>query len=143
MNLNIRWRVLVVFASILVAVWALWPTYRLYKLTPEEREHMDPVALQELKEKSLRLGLDLQGGMHMVLELDDSKLDYSKTKNARADRDFAITWSKMHGKGRVFYSSLGHTRESWQDPDVQKMYLEAIRWVLGGSEGSTASHPKK
>jgi uncharacterized protein len=49
----------------------------------------------------------------------------------------------MHGKGRVFYSSLGHTRESWQDPNVQKMYLEAIRWVLGGSEGSTATHPKK
>ena len=49
----------------------------------------------------------------------------------------------MYGKGRVFYSSLGHTRESWQDPNVQTMYLEAIRWVLGGSEGSTASHAKK
>jgi type 1 glutamine amidotransferase len=81
--------------------------------------------------------------VNVIMRLDDTKLDYSKTKNARADRDFAITWSKMHGKGRVFYSSLGHTRESWQDPNVQKMYLEAIRWVLGLSEGSTASHPKK
>jgi uncharacterized protein len=81
--------------------------------------------------------------VNVIMRLDDSKLDYSKTKNARADRDFAITWSKMHGKGRVFYSSLGHTRESWQDPQVQTMYLEAIRWVLGGSEGSTATHPKK
>jgi type 1 glutamine amidotransferase len=81
--------------------------------------------------------------VNVIMRLDDSKLDYSKAKNARADRDFAITWSKMHGKGRVFYSSLGHTRESWQDPNIQKMYLEAIRWVLGGSEGSTASHPKK
>jgi type 1 glutamine amidotransferase len=81
--------------------------------------------------------------VNVIMRLDDTKLDYSKAKNARADRDFAITWSKMHGKGRVFYSSLGHTRESWQDPQVQKMYLEAIRWVLGGSEGSTTSHPKK
>jgi type 1 glutamine amidotransferase len=81
--------------------------------------------------------------VNVIMRLDDSKLDYTKTPRARADRDFAITWSKMHGKGRVFYSSLGHTRESWQDPNVQKMYLEAIRWVLGGSEGSTASHPKK
>jgi type 1 glutamine amidotransferase len=81
--------------------------------------------------------------VNVIMRLDDSKLDYTKAKNARADRDFAITWSKMHGKGRVFYSSLGHTRESWQDPQVQKMYLEAIRWVLGGSEGSTATHPKK
>lgn len=81
--------------------------------------------------------------VNVIMRLDDSKLDYSKTPKARADRDFAITWSKMHGKGRVFYSSLGHTRESWQDPQVQKMYLEAIRWVLGGSEGSTATHPKR
>jgi type 1 glutamine amidotransferase len=81
--------------------------------------------------------------VNVIMRLDDSKLDYTKTKNARADRDFAITWSKMHGKGRVFYSSLGHTRESWQDPQVQTMYLEAIRWVLGGSEGSTATHPKR
>jgi len=60
----------------------------------------------------------------------------------RSDRDFAITWAKTFGKGRVFYSSLGHTKESWTDPDVTKMYLEAIKWVLGLTEGSTASHPK-
>jgi type 1 glutamine amidotransferase len=81
--------------------------------------------------------------VNVIMRLDDTRLDYSKTKNARPDRDFAITWAKMHGKGRVFYSSLGHTRESWQNPDVQKMYLEAIRWALGLSEGSTTSHPKK
>jgi uncharacterized protein len=60
----------------------------------------------------------------------------------RSDRDFAITWAKTYGKGRVFYSSLGHTKESWTDPDVTKMYLEAIKWVLGLTEGSVASHPK-
>ena len=81
--------------------------------------------------------------VNVLMRLDDSKLDYSKAPKARADRDFAIAWSKMYGKGRVFYSSLGHTRESWQNPDVQKMYLEAIRWVLGGSEGSTATHAKR
>lgn len=60
----------------------------------------------------------------------------------RSDRDFAITWAKMYGKGRVFYSSLGHTKESWTDPDVTRMYLEAIKWSLGLTEGSTATHPK-
>ena len=81
--------------------------------------------------------------VNVLMRLDDTKLDYGKAPKARADHDFAIAWSKMYGKGRVFYSSLGHTRESWQDPQVQTMYLEAIRWVLGGSEGSTASHAKK
>jgi hypothetical protein len=48
----------------------------------------------------------------------------------------------MYGKGRVFYSTLGHTEESWQDPDVRKMYFEAIKWALQMTEGSTASHPR-
>ena len=43
----------------------------------------------------------------------------------------------MYGKGRVFYSTLGHTDESWQDPDIRKMYFEAIRWALGMTDGST------
>ncbi len=81
--------------------------------------------------------------VNVLMRLDDSKLDYSKTPKARADRDFALAWSKMYGKGRVFYSTLGHTRESWRDPQIQTMYLEAIRWVLGGSEGSTATHAKR
>jgi type 1 glutamine amidotransferase len=81
--------------------------------------------------------------VNVLMRLDDTKLDYSKTPKARADRDFALAWSKMYGKGRVFYSTLGHTRESWQDPRIQTMYLEAIRWVLGGSEGSTATHAKR
>jgi type 1 glutamine amidotransferase len=44
---------------------------------------------------------------------------------------FPVAWSKMYGKGRVFYSTLGHTEESWDDPDIRKMYFEAIKWALG------------
>lgn len=61
----------------------------------------------------------------------------------RADRDIAIGWAKMYGKGRVFYSSLGHTREQIEDPDVRKMYLEAIKWALCLQDGSTATHAKR
>jgi uncharacterized protein len=61
----------------------------------------------------------------------------------RADRDIAIAWAKMYGKGRVFYSSLGHTRENIANPDVRKMYLEAIKWALGLEDGSTATHPRR
>jgi hypothetical protein len=36
----------------------------------------------------------------------------------------------MYGKGRVFYSTFGHSDEVWDNPMVQKMYLEAVRWAL-------------
>jgi uncharacterized protein len=82
--------------------------------------------------------------VNVLLRLDESKLDYKAGGDRvhRDDHDFAVAWSKMYGKGRVFYSTLGHTEEAWQDPDIRKMYFEAIRWTLGMTEGSTASHPK-
>ena len=80
--------------------------------------------------------------VNVLMRMDETKLDYTGKDKARSDHDFAIAWSKMYGKGRVFYSTIGHTAEVLADPDVQKMYLEAVKWVLGRTEGSTTSHPK-
>jgi type 1 glutamine amidotransferase len=80
--------------------------------------------------------------VHVLARLDASKLDYTKPNIHREDHDFPVAWSKMYGKGRVFYSTLGHTKEAWDDPDITKMYFEAIKWVLGYTEGSTTSHPR-
>jgi uncharacterized protein len=60
-----------------------------------------------------------------------------------ADQDYAITWAKMYGNGRVFYSSLGHNREQYQNPDIRKMYTEAIKWALKLEDGGTETHPKR
>jgi uncharacterized protein len=80
--------------------------------------------------------------VNVLLSLDSTKLDYNNPRVHRQDHDFAVAWSKMYGKGRVFYSTLGHTKEAWDDPDIQKMYFEAIKWSLGMTEGSTASHSR-
>jgi type 1 glutamine amidotransferase len=80
--------------------------------------------------------------VNVLLSLDPSKLDYSAPNIHRTDHDFAVAWVKNYGKGRVFVSSLGHTKESWDDPDIRTMYFESIKWVLGMTEGSTAPHPR-
>jgi uncharacterized protein len=81
--------------------------------------------------------------VNVLLRLDERRLNYENNPRVhRADRDFAVAWSKMYGKGRVFYSTLGHTNESWQDPDIRTMYFEAIKWALEMTEGSTESHPR-
>ena len=80
--------------------------------------------------------------VNVLLRLDESKLDYNNPRVHRTDRDFAVAWSKMYGNGRVFYSTLGHTKEAWDDPDIRTMYFEAIKWTMGMTEGSMASHPK-
>ena len=81
--------------------------------------------------------------VNVLLSLDPDKLDYTNNPRIhRTDHDFPVAWSKMYGKGRVFYSTLGHTEEAWDDPDIKKMYFEAIRWALGMTEGSTATHAR-
>ena len=80
--------------------------------------------------------------VNVLLSLDPSKLDYSNNpKIHRADHDFPVAWSKMYGKGRVFYSTLGHTEESWQDPDIRTMYFEAIKWALQDDRGKHGLSP--
>ena len=48
----------------------------------------------------------------------------------RTDGDFPVAWAATYGKGRVFYSTLGHAREPWDTPSMQKMYFEALRWTM-------------
>lgn len=68
--------------------------------------------------------------VHVLARLDASKLNLSLSAVHRKDRDFPVAWAKMYGKGRVFYSTFGHTEEVWDNPMVQQMYLQAIRWAL-------------
>jgi type 1 glutamine amidotransferase len=47
----------------------------------------------------------------------------------------------MYGKGRVFYSSLGHLPETWDNPSIQAMYTEAIRWATGQVSADATPRP--
>jgi uncharacterized protein len=69
--------------------------------------------------------------VHVLMRLDSSKLDLNNPRVHRQDRDFAVTWARTYGKGRVFYSTLGHVEENWDDPKMQAMYIEAIKWAMG------------
>ncbi len=68
---------------------------------------------------------------------------------------FPVSWSRMAGKGRVFYTSLGHREDLWSDDpglkgrvnsvEIAKQYqahiLGGIKWALGLAEGSAEANP--
>jgi type 1 glutamine amidotransferase len=76
-----------------------------------------------------------RGNVRVLMRLDASKLELKNSRVHRKDGDFAVTWAKMYGKGRVYYSSLGHVQQNWDDPRMQKMYVEAIKWAMGMVNG--------
>ena len=53
----------------------------------------------------------------------------------RKDADLPVALARTYGKGRTFWSNFGHFAETWDDPDIQKMYLEAIKWAMGLTPG--------
>jgi len=77
----------------------------------------------------------------VLMRLDPSKLDLKNPRVHRKDNDFAVTWVKSYGKGRVFYSTLGHVEEAYDYPLIKQMYIEGIKWALGLTEGDTTPHP--
>jgi len=77
----------------------------------------------------------------VLMRLDPGKLDLANPRVHRKDNDFAVTWAKMYGKGRVFYSTLGHVEANWDKPEMQTMVSEAIRWVLGLVDADVTPRP--
>jgi hypothetical protein len=41
------------------------------------------------------------------------------------------TWARMEGKGRVWYTALGHREDVWTNPMFQQMLVGGIKWALG------------
>jgi len=79
--------------------------------------------------------------VRVLMRLDAGKLDLSNPRVHRKDRDFAVTWARTYGKGRIFYSTLGHVEQNWDDPKMQKMYVEAIKWAMGLVEADATPRP--
>ncbi len=76
----------------------------------------------------------------VLLRVDASKLPPSPESHV-ANSDMPIVWAKTYGKGRVLYSTFAHDAKTWDDRDVQQMYLEAIKWALGMTEGDATPRP--
>ncbi len=67
--------------------------------------------------------------VHVLLSLDPDSVDLNAKNVHRTDKDFATAWCRDYGRGRVFYTALGHRPEVWQDERFQKHLLGALRWV--------------
>jgi uncharacterized protein len=80
--------------------------------------------------------------VRVLARLDPASLDLEKPLVHRTDGDFAVAWAKNYGKGRVFYSTLGHDAETWDNPMIYRMYFEAVKWALGLVPGEATPLPK-
>jgi uncharacterized protein len=81
--------------------------------------------------------------VRVLAHLDPTKLDLTKPLVHRTDGDFPVAWARNYGRGRVFYSTLGHVVESWDDPVLQQLYFNAMKWALGLVSGDATPRPRR
>jgi uncharacterized protein len=79
--------------------------------------------------------------VRVLLKLDAGQVDLARKGIHRQDRDFAVIWARNYGKGRVLYNGLGHSRDAWDRPEIQKMWVEMVQWTLGNLPGDATPRP--
>jgi hypothetical protein len=47
---------------------------------------------------------------------------------------FPATWARKHGKGRVFFTSMGHPEAVWTNKNFQNVLMGGLAWALGNVE---------
>ncbi|MCC6962771.1 MAG: protein translocase subunit SecD [candidate division Zixibacteria bacterium] len=91
------WKIVLTIVLIIAAIFYLWPTFQWFTMSASDRTAMqqnNPDAFANLQKKALKLGLDLQGGMRVVLEVDKSQLDDNAKQDAR-DRALEIIRNRV------------------------------------------------
>lgn len=82
---------------------------------------------------------DFARNLHVLLVQDTSTM-----KGAMYQRPpYPATWARMHGKGRVFYTNMGHREDVWQNPVFQEILFGGIAWAVHNVNASVTPNLKK
>ncbi|MGD8605597.1 MAG: protein translocase subunit SecD [Candidatus Zixiibacteriota bacterium] len=96
-----KWALGLTLVFIIVAVLAFWDTFRIWTMSSDEKaqlEENDPGKLLELEQSAIRLGLDLQGGIHVVLRVKTEDIERAAREGA-VDRAIQIIRTRVDGLG--------------------------------------------
>lgn len=75
-----------------------------------------------------------RNNVHVLLSIDMDKTNLKPQKMEKGQYH-PIAWTRTEGKGRVFYTALGHRPDVWTNPLYQKHLLAGLAWTLGCGEG--------
>jgi type 1 glutamine amidotransferase len=57
--------------------------------------------------------------------------------------NYPATWARAFGKGRVFYTSMGHREDVWENPMYQGLLLGALGWATGRVDANIEPNIRK
>jgi len=75
---------------------------------------------------------DFRTDLHVILTLDTKGMSGEPYQRA----PYPMTWARMDGKGRVFYTAIGDRPENWSSPFFLNVLGGGIRWAIGDATAS-------
>ena len=128
-----NWKPLLIVALALTAAYYLYPSLQFYGMSEAEKTTMQqnsPAALDDLHKRSINLGLDLQGGIHLVMEVDLSKLPPDEATDAVArTREVIRNRIDQFGVAEPTIQQQGENRIIVELPGVQD--VERAKSLIG------------
>ena len=98
-----------------------------FRLAEEIFQFLDPYARKNLR---------------VLLSVDTATTNMGvKWLRRQHDNDYALAWVKPYGKGRVFYTAIGHRTEHFWNPMLLRFYLGGIQFATGDLEAPVAPRP--
>ena len=94
-----------------------------------------PVSLKE-EWYSLK---DFQSDLHVILTVNTQGMRGACYERA----PYPVTWARMHGTGRVFYTAIGDRPENWKNEFFLNLLGGGIRWAIGDVNANVESNLKE
>jgi type 1 glutamine amidotransferase len=82
---------------------------------------------------------DFMPDLHVILTLDTQGLKGECYQRA----PYPVTWARMHGKGRVFYTAMGDRPENWKNEFFLNLLAGGIRWSIGDASAQLDANLKE
>ena len=78
--------------------------------------------------------------MHVILVQETGSMSEDMHKNRKPH---PMTWARTQGKGRVFYSSMGHREDVWTNPLFHQIILGGLAWAAGNVQAEAKPNLKE
>ena len=75
-----------------------------------------------------------RANVHVLTSVDYDKMsaeDKAKESNPRTDHDYALSWIRREGKGRLFYMAHGHHERNYAEKPLLEHLLAGVQYALG------------
>ena len=127
MNSKLTPRFLMIGLVLIWAMWAIWPTFQYQRLSDAEKETLrEEGKLAQIESRTIKQGLDLKGGMYIVLEVDLPTLmeTLAENKDGKFNRSIASVRNQLKRIPEAKFFTLFTTTSEENNLKLSRYYYD-------------------